>query len=229
MIGTELVITGADTADTVDVTTQGPKIKVTATLGGTKYSQTVSGVTRVRVDARGGDDTITFGNLPIPTWTDAGAGNDTVTGGTQFDEIYLGAGDDTADAGAGDDFVAGGAGQDLIQGGAGNDLLYGGDGEDLVIGGPGVDLLFGQGGNDILVGGSATVRNTKKDSLRQVLTDWDPASTGVGGYANVRGRLSITNDGSSGDQLTGGAGTDWFWVELPPDTIADREAGESVN
>ena len=44
-----------------------------------------------------------------------------------------------------------------------------------MIGGPGVDLLFGQGGNDILVGGSAAVRNPSTDSLRKVLTDWDPA------------------------------------------------------
>ena len=76
---------------------------------------------------------------------------------------------------------------------------------------------------------SATVRNTKKDSLRNVLTDWNPASTGTGGYADIRARLLVTDDGSSGDRLTGGAGTDWFWAFLPPDSIADQEAGEQRN
>jgi uncharacterized delta-60 repeat protein len=229
MMGTELVITGAGTADTVSVSPQGNKVKVVATLNGTNFNQTFSGVTRVRVDTKGGNDTITFAsNLTLPTWTDAGAGNDTVTGGGGADEIYLGDGDDTADAGAGNDFVAGGAGKDLIQGGTGNDTLYGGDGDDLVIGGPGVDQLFGQGGNDILVGGSAAVRSPSTDSLRKVLTDWNPASTGVGGYADVRARLQVTDDGS-GDRLRGDAGTDWFWALTPPDAIDDLEPGEQQN
>ncbi len=123
-VGTELVITGADTNDTVTVTQQGNgAVKVNATLNGKKYNnQSFSGVTRIRVDAEGGNDTISFaGVTTIPTWTDAGAGNDTVTGGGGADQIYLGAGTDTADGGAGDDLIAGGAGEDLIQGGAGND------------------------------------------------------------------------------------------------------------
>jgi hypothetical protein len=228
MVGSELVITGAGTNDTVSVSPQGAKVKVTGNLNGSNVNQTFNGVTRVRVDTKGGNDSITFAsNLTIPTWTDAGAGNDTVTAGNGADEIYLGDGDDTADAGGGNDFVAGGAGEDLIDGDTGNDDLYGGGDNDFVIGGPGVDDLFGQGGNDILVGGTAAVSNTSTDSLRRVLTEWDPAATGVGGYANLRTRLVVTDDGSA-DRLRGEAGTDWFRA-LAPDAIDDLEAGEQVN
>ena len=230
MVGTQLVITGAATADAVSVTTVGNgKTRVVATLNGVKYSQQFAGVTRVRVDTKAGNDTIVFGDdLAVPTWTDAGAGNDTVVGTSGVDEIYLGDGDDTADAGGGNDFVAGGAGKDVIQGGAGNDSLYGGDGDDLVVGGPGVDSLFGQGGNDILVAGSAAARHTSTDSLRRVLTDWNPASAGAGGYADLRSRLAVTDDGV-GDLLSGGADTDWFWFAIPVDAIDDLQPGEQLN
>ncbi|HEX3148672.1 MAG TPA: Ig-like domain-containing protein [Gemmataceae bacterium] len=228
MVGSELVVTGANAADTVNVSTQGNKIKVVATLNGSNFNQTFNNVTRVRVDSKGGDDSITFSSdLPVPTWTDAGAGNDTVTGSGQVDEIYLGDGDDSADGGAGNDFIAGGAGEDIIQGGAGVDVLYGGDGDDFVIGGTGADSLFGQAGNDIVVGGSAAVRNTGSDSLRKVLTDWNPASTVVGGYTDLRNRLLITDDGTA-DRFVGGAGTDWFWEPLSV-PIDDLEAGEQRN
>jgi hypothetical protein len=211
MVGTELVITGANTNDTVTVLQQGANaVKVNATLNGRQYkNQSFSGVTLIRVDAGGGNDTVDLDGVnTLPTWTDAGAGDDTVTGGGGDDVIYLGAGEDVADAGAGDDFVAGG------------------DDNDLVIGGPGVDQLFGQAGNDILVGGSAAAP-ARKDSLRKVLADWNPASTGTGGYANVRSRLAVADDGVA-DQLTGGAGTDWFWEPIFVAPV-DLEPGEQQN
>jgi large repetitive protein len=228
IVGTELVITGANTADTVTVSPQGNKVKVVATLNGSNFNQTFSNVTRVRVDTKGGNDSITFASdLQDPTWTDAGVGNDTVTGSGQVDEIYLGDGDDSADGGAGSDFIAGGTGEDLIQGGAGNDALYGGDGDDFAIGGTGIDQLFGQVGNDILVGGSAAVRNSSSDSLRKVLTEWNPASTGVGGHTDLRNRLQITDDGAA-DRFVGSVGIDWFWEPLSV-PIDDLEAGEQRN
>jgi len=228
MVGSELVITGAATADAVTVSPQGTKVKVAGTLNGKSVSRSFSGVTRVRVDAKGGNDTVTFAAaLTVPTWTAAGAGDDTVTGGGGADAVYLGDGNDAANGGAGADFIAGGAGEDLVQGGAGNDTIYAGDGDDLAVGGLGADHLFGQGANDILVGGSAAVRNTSNDSLRKVLTAWDPTSAGAGGYANVRSRLTVTDDGTA-DRLAGGAGTDWFWEPLVA-RIDDLEPGEQQN
>ena len=206
MVGSELVVTGANTADTITVTPQtNNRVRVQATLNGQNYNQTFSNVTRVRVDAKGGNDTVNLSAISLPTWTDAGSGDDTVTGGSGADQVHLGDGNDTADGGGGNDLIAGGAGEDLIQGGAGDDDLYGGL------------------GNDILVGGSAAVRSGS-DSLRKVLTDWNPAASGTGGYANIRSRLLITDDGSA-DRLRGDAGTDWFWVggvDLELDTPEQR-------
>jgi Ca2+-binding RTX toxin-like protein len=176
---------------------------------------------------RGGNDTITFANsLTLPTWTDAGAGNDTVTGGGGADEIYAGLGDDAVDGGAGDDFIAGGAGKDVLQGGIGNDVIYSGVGNDFVIGGTGTDLLFGQDDHDIVVAGTAAVRNPSTDSLRKVLTDWDPAAAGI--YPNIRARLVVTDDGAV-DRLNGGGGTDWFWSAEGIDVLEDIGAGEQRN
>lgn len=226
LVGSELVITGSDGTDTVKVSPQSGKVKVDATLNGKKVSQTFSGVTGVRVDTRGGNDSVTFAsNLTLPTWTSAGAGNDTVTGGGGADVIYLGTGDDTANAGAGNDFVAGGAGEDLVQGGAGTDALYGGADNDLLAGEAGVDAVFGQLGNDLLFGGTAAVRDTRRDSLRQVLTDWDPSLGGI--YTNIRNRLTVSND-STADTLQGEGGTDWFWIHAL-DVITDLESGEQTN
>jgi hypothetical protein len=61
-----------------------------------------------------------------------------------------------------------------------------------------------------------------------VRTDWNPAATGVGGYADLRARLLVTDDGTA-DRLGGGPGTDWFWAVTPPDVIDDLEVGEQVN
>ncbi|QDU18781.1 tandem-95 repeat protein [Urbifossiella limnaea] len=224
LVGTGLVITGANTNDSITVSPQSNnRVRVQGSLNGSSVNQTFTGVTAVRVDAEGGNDSINLSALALPTWVDAGAGNDTVTGGSGADQIYLGDGNDTADGGGGNDLVAGGTGEDLIQGGAGDDDLYGGDGDDFVIGGPGVDDLYGGLGNDILVGGTAAVRSGS-DSLRKVLTDWNPAATGTGGYANIRSRLRITDDGAA-DRLRGDAGTDWFWVggaDLELDTPEQR-------
>lgn len=59
-------------------------------------------------------------------------------------------------------------------------------------------------------------------------TDWNPASTGVGGYADLRARLQVTDDGSA-DRLRGYGGTDWFLGFFPPDAIEDLEPGEQQN
>ena len=221
-VGSELVVTGGNNADTITVTPR-PNNQIRITLNGTNYDRSLSGITRLRVDSEGGNDTINLSAISLPTWTDAGSGDDTVTGGGGADQIYLGAGNDTADGGGGNDLIAGGAGEDLIQGGAGDDDLYGGDNDDFVIGGPGLDDLYGGLGNDILVGGTAAVVSGS-DSLRKVLTDWNPAASGTGGYANLRSRLVITDDGVA-DRLRGDAGTDWFWVggvDLELDTPEQR-------
>jgi Ca2+-binding RTX toxin-like protein len=95
-----------------------------------------------------------------------------------------------------------------------------------LIGGLGADQLFGQNGDDVLLAGSAAVRSPSTDSLRKVLTDWDPSAAGI--YTSLRDRLTVTDDPASSDRLTGEVGTDWFWSGDPTDVL-DLGAGEQRN
>jgi Ca2+-binding RTX toxin-like protein len=58
---------------------------------------------------------------------------------TNFENVYMGDGNDT---------VTGSAAANTIDGGGGNDLIYGGDGNDILTGGAGVDTIYGGNGND---------------------------------------------------------------------------------
>ncbi|MDA1163250.1 MAG: hypothetical protein O3B13_09125 [Planctomycetota bacterium] len=83
----------------------------------------------------------------------AGAGNDTVIGSANADQIF---------GGDGNDSLNGGLGNDLVNGEADDDQGFGGDGDDTLLGGSGDDTLDGEGGdddirghaqNDVLTGG----------------------------------------------------------------------------
>ena len=65
-----------------------------------------------------------------PQKIDAEGGNDTITGGAGDDQIDGGLGDDTIDGGGGNDVIDGGDGSDSITGGAGDDTIDGGAGDD---------------------------------------------------------------------------------------------------
>jgi Ca2+-binding RTX toxin-like protein len=83
----------------------------------------------------------------------AGAGDDHLAGGRFRDSLQGGSGDDTVAAGAGRDILLGNAGNDKLNGGADDDLLSGNAGDDVMIGGTGADLLGGGAGMDRLFGG----------------------------------------------------------------------------
>jgi Ca2+-binding RTX toxin-like protein len=241
VIGTELVITGGSGADSITVSTisggNGSNgAKITGTINGQSVNKTFrQTLTRVRVNADGGNDTVNFANSwSVPTVVVAGAGDDSVRGGAGADLILGGDGqdnlqgyngDDDVDGGAGDDSITGGLGRDVLWGGTGNDTIQGGDGNDFLIGGLGADELYGQNDHDIVVGGSAATRNPA-DSLRTVLTDWDPLVTGI--YVDLRARLAVSDDPASSDRLQGDADTDWFWSWDLTDVL-DLGPGEQRN
>ena len=102
------------------------------------------GLTEIRIWAGDGDDSIDLSGLSIPTVVHAGAGDDTVIGGSA------------------DDLVLGGAGDDRVTGGSGHDLLLGGDDADRLIGSSGNDILISGG-----LGSDATL-----SSLRDLLAYW---------------------------------------------------------
>lgn len=83
----------------------------------------------------------------------AGAGDDRLRGGRFRDSLQGGSGNDTAVAGAGRDILLGNSGNDKLNGGADDDLLSGNAGDDVLIAGAGTDLLGGGAGMDRLFGG----------------------------------------------------------------------------
>jgi Ca2+-binding RTX toxin-like protein len=82
-----------------------------------------------------------------------GALRDQITGGSGNDSVTSLAGRDVLIGNSGNDKLSAGADDDLLSGNAGDDLLLGASGADLLGGGPGIDRLFGGPGPDQLIGG----------------------------------------------------------------------------
>ncbi|MBE9076005.1 esterase-like activity of phytase family protein [Romeria aff. gracilis LEGE 07310] len=130
--------------------------------------------------------------------------------GAAGDEFLFGGdGDDTIAGGLGDDQIFGEAGDDILRGdlndrspqgsSGGNDIIRGGDGNDRIGGKGGNDMLFGDAGDDLIWGDDG-------DDL-------------------LRGGLG--NDTLTGDDFSGGQGSDTFVLAAGEgtDTIVDFEIG----
>ncbi len=78
------------------------------------------------------------GKAGVRHYSNGNAGNDTLDGGDDSDDLY------------------GGAGVDTLVGGRGEDNLYGGDGNDIPNGGIQDDFLDGDAGADAMTGGSGS-------------------------------------------------------------------------
>jgi Ca2+-binding RTX toxin-like protein len=65
-----------------------------------------------------------------------------------FENVIMGAGNDSVTGNAADNVINGGAGNDTLIGGAGNDFVVGGNGNDLLVGGTGRDSLYGEADDD---------------------------------------------------------------------------------
>nr|WP_319248912.1 calcium-binding protein [uncultured Celeribacter sp.] len=82
-----------------------------------------------------------------------GAGSDTIYGQTGHDQLFGEAGDDRLHGGKHKDRVHGGDGDDRVYGYSGHDFLKGDDGNDLIRGHDGDDRLYGGNDDDRLEGG----------------------------------------------------------------------------
>lgn len=112
------------------------------------------------------------------------AGNDTIVGNGQDNELMGLDGDDTLSGRGGDDTILGGAGADTIEGGGGADVLRGEDGDDTINGGPSADVLVGGLGADRLVGGPDA----------DVFAYNDVGESPAGGYDTIVGFRSVDGD-----------------------------------
>ncbi|MFM8704188.1 MAG: calcium-binding protein, partial [Planctomycetia bacterium] len=119
----------------------------------------------VRLRGDDDDDVLDAGGIPIPVVARGFAGKDTITGGSQADELYGDDGADTIAGLGGDDLLVAGRGVgDSLSGGDGDDVIYGSpDGADadpnfndlvrfgdVIDGGAGNDRIWGQGGADAI-------------------------------------------------------------------------------
>jgi hypothetical protein len=130
---------------------RGPGItRVVVTCGAP--SQTHVNRVTLKVNLGGGDDTFVaapLDDVQPRIIADGGAGNDTIYGSTNPDDIK---------GGPGNDRLYGLDDVDNLDGGEGADLVVGGAGDDGVVGGAGTDQIFGDElratsawGNDVLI------------------------------------------------------------------------------
>lgn len=146
-----------------------------------------------------------------------GSGNDTVTGNSAANIIFLNAGNDLLNAAAGNDLSYGGSGADTMNGGIGFDTLYGDEGDDRLNGEAHADLLSGGFGNDVLIGGDGfdnLYGGEGNDSL------WgDATADRLSGEAGNDVLHGGSNFGTSVDGLSGGDGDDTLFGDAGFDLL----------
>jgi Ca2+-binding RTX toxin-like protein len=132
--GTDRVeVNGANTAETFTLAPNAARAKFDRTSAGA-FSLDIGSAEALDLRALAGDDTFTVSpgtGALLAVATDAGAGNDTLTGAEETDTFSGGSGNDT---------LTGGNGADMLDGQDGDDTLRARDGQsDLVRGGAGTD------------------------------------------------------------------------------------------
>ncbi|MGB0682094.1 MAG: beta strand repeat-containing protein [Magnetovibrionaceae bacterium] len=169
------------------------------------------------------NDSLDFRNAEFNniTHVDAGAGNDTVRGtqnaddirgGSGKDKLYGEGGDDTLDGGSSDDKLYGGAGNDTLIGGSGRDQLDGGDGDDTFVfnDDDGRDILVGGAGDDTLVdgdGGDLHLNSFSSNNSIETISGGEEETNIVGTNGNNTFDFRNTNFDNIG-QVDAGAGND---------------------
>jgi len=163
------------------------------------------------------DDTLGGGAGNDKLFGDAGAdvikgddGNDSIIGDGGDDNLKGGAGNDTINGGEKDDSVEGGAGNDAIHGNTGRDSLRGGADLDTIFGDTDNDQLFGGDGNDSLDGGQD---DDMLDGGEGNDTLFDHSGSDI--FQGQGGDDSLdSSDGTRGDGLNGGSGTNTVTKDL---------------
>ena len=148
-----LTLTGTDDGDSISAGLSNHQYIFTENNITQKFAS--SSVGELMIMSGDGNDTIDTTAIPVPTYVDAGTGNDFVSTGSGNDTLTGGAGKNTLMGNDGDDRLNGSGSPDSLLGGSGNDRLYGNGGNDTLNGGGNVDRLFGGDGDDVLLGGSS--------------------------------------------------------------------------
>ncbi len=247
-----LTITGSDSAassdaDQIQITQNGSAI--TATDIRTGAAQTAnSGVTKIVVDLRAGDDYVRLrnndGTKPVifNTTIFGGLGNDTIYGGDVNDNLSGGDGDDKLQGRGGSDVYDGGAGFDTadysyetraisvsLDGLTNDGVINVGNGSseldtvqntiEAVVGGSGNDTLIGNSSANFLDGGAGN------DAIAGLLGN-DTVTGGLGidtVLGNEGNDFLFAKDGIA-DAINAGTGTDSAQVDTSPKDVATAAA-----
>lgn len=198
-----------------------------------------------------GDDSLTSFDVALdfmtfmPLELHGGGGNDTLTGGDNFEYFFGEAGDDLIHGNGGWDTI------DLGNGGnpSGNDTAYGGDGDDIFIVGDGVDFAYGGAGTDVIKidlsgeagGGSFTFdlwRNASITHAGGTLSFSSIEGLDVAGADHLSG-LTLQGRPALGDRLTttsnvatrlyGLGGNDTLYSWHSDDTIMGGNGNDAIN
>jgi Ca2+-binding RTX toxin-like protein len=161
------------------------------------------------------------------------AGDDTIIGGSSYEALDGGDGNDNISGNYGFDTLRGGAGNDILDGGSFGDDLYGDAGDDILYGGGDADLIEGGDGNDTIHGdeGSSGSANALSPSSN------DDILRGGAGYDWIEGdRGNDQIDGGDGDDylfggdgddsIVGGAGFDIAQGDGGDDTLYGGDGGD---
>jgi Ca2+-binding RTX toxin-like protein len=236
-------VVGDSGFDTTSVTgTNGPDSFVIGQIGndltvrskGTLRVSHPAAAMSVIVNALGGDDLITVGNIdkvvPLVLTAEGGDGNDVVTA----KNALIGGNRLALSGNNGNDTLVGSKGNDTLRGGAGNDNLRGDDGHDLLLGGSGIDIINGQGGNDTLFGDERadTISGANSGSGDSMLGgDGDDVMFGGGGNDTMNGEDgndSIRgNDGA--DIISGGMGNDALFGDISTDVLSGGGGNDTLD
>ncbi len=185
---------------------------------------TAAGATfSVRIDGRGGNDTITGGNGVLENILTGGPGDDTITGGTGEDIANGGPGADSINTGDAPDRIDFDENDTSIQGGAGTDLGFAtaaGTGVNIDMVAMGIEVFYGSPFADIVTAAGATVPvQINGEDGNDDLTGGNLADVLRGGNDN-----DTLAGGPDDDAMLGQAGADTFVIQDNDST--DFNAGE---
>jgi Ca2+-binding RTX toxin-like protein len=230
-----LTVDGTEGRDVIVVRQFGDRLSVrgqTIDVNGTPMPfVSAATVSRVDVNALGGNDSIFLGSVRPATSVDAGAGNDAVSGGRGDDTLNGGAGDDRLTGNGGNDHLMGETGEDRLTGNAGDDRLSGDDGNDTISGGSDDDVLMGEAGDDRLIG------NAGDDSIDgNAGADFMFGGSGddsmFGGSGDDHGSGDSGNDTLFGDDgndtLSGGGNDDLLLGQAGDDRLNGNSGSDDV-
>ena len=211
-------------------------------LGGNDYyyfgTATSAEVDRVTEVDDAGIDTLSFNAIATGVTVNLGATTTQtihtnrqliLSSGTSVENVIGGSGEDT---------ITGNVHSNVLVGNAGNDLLIGLQGRDILIGGLGADDLLGGTEDDILIAGRTT-SDLRIGSLLALQAKWESANSysqriqnllaGVGSPSvSLEAQINVLNDNGADDELTGGAGSDWYFRAVD-DVITDLLASEQID